>query len=106
VDLRVPVEDFGPEPIQVDGAEENYDEFYPQGDDDYEDPITSEDCWTVISSFFDEKGLVRQQLDSFDEFIQNTMQELIDESSELVLDQNAQYTGLAEENEAVRAISP
>ncbi|CAO3695807.1 unnamed protein product [Rhizopus microsporus] len=48
----------------------------------YEDePITQEDCWTVIGSFFEEKGLVRQQLDSFDEFVQNTMQELVDENS-------------------------
>jgi DNA-directed RNA polymerase II subunit RPB2 len=39
----------------------------------------------VIQSFFDEKGLVRQQLDSFDEFVQNTMQELVDENSNLVL---------------------
>lgn len=29
-----------------------------------------EACWIVINSYFDEKGLVRQQLDSFDEFIQ------------------------------------
>jgi DNA-directed RNA polymerase II subunit RPB2 len=38
--------------------------------------ITQEDCWTVISSYFEQKGLVRQQLDSFDEFIQNTLQEV------------------------------
>lgn len=31
----------------------------------------------VISSFFEEKGLVRQQLDSFNEFIQHTMQEIV-----------------------------
>ncbi|ORY91332.1 DNA-directed RNA polymerase II subunit RPB2 [Syncephalastrum racemosum] len=50
-----------------------------------EEPITQEDCWVVITAFFDEKGLVRQQLDSFDEFVQNTMQELVDENSNLVL---------------------
>jgi DNA-directed RNA polymerase II subunit RPB2 len=61
-------------------------------DDEYEE-ITQEDCWTVISSFFDQKGLVRQQLDSFDEFVQNTMQELIDENAELILDQADQHTG-------------
>jgi DNA-directed RNA polymerase II subunit RPB2 len=49
------------------------------------DEVTQEDCWTVISAFFAEKGLVRQQLDSFDEFIQNTMQELVDENSTLML---------------------
>ena len=28
-------------------------------------------------SFFEEKGLARQQLDSFNEFIQHTMQEIV-----------------------------
>ncbi|KAJ8083671.1 DNA-dependent RNA polymerase II [Marasmius tenuissimus] len=55
--------------------------------------ITQEDCWTVISSFFEQKGLVRQQLDSFDEFVQNTMQELVDENSDLILDQAEQFSG-------------
>ena len=42
----------------------------------YQDlPVSQEDSWAVISAYFEEKGLVRQQLDSFDEFIQNTMQE-------------------------------
>ncbi|KAI9682946.1 MAG: DNA-dependent RNA polymerase II [Trizodia sp. TS-e1964] len=50
--------------------------------------ITAEDCWTVISAFFDKKGLVSQQLDSFDEFVSTTMQELIDENNQLILDQN------------------
>ncbi|KAG6821414.1 DNA-dependent RNA polymerase II [Arthromyces matolae] len=63
-----------------------------EDEDDYEE-ITQEDCWTVISSFFDQKGLVRQQLDSFDEFVQNTMQELVDENSDLILDQADQHTG-------------
>jgi DNA-directed RNA polymerase II subunit RPB2 len=59
-------------------------------DDDYEDEsITAEDCWTVISAFFDSKGLVSQQLDSFDEFVSSTMQELVEEDSLLTLDQNA-----------------
>ncbi|KAI3641373.1 hypothetical protein MIR68_000503 [Amoeboaphelidium protococcarum] len=55
--------------------------------------ITQENCWQVISSFFEEKGLVRQQLDSFDSFIQNTMQELVDEHSQLVLQSNSQFSG-------------
>lgn len=41
---------------------------------DAEDPITEEDAWTVISANFQEKGLVRQQLDSFDMFMTTTMQ--------------------------------
>lgn len=54
-----------------------------------EEGITAEDCWTVISSFFETKGLVSQQLDSFDEFVSTTMQELVEENSLLTLDQNA-----------------
>lgn len=38
------------------------------------------DSWTVISSYFSQKGLVRQQLDSFDEFIAHTVQEVVEES--------------------------
>jgi len=36
--------------------------------------IWQEACWIVISAYFEEKGLVRQQLDSFDEFIQMNVQ--------------------------------
>ena len=34
--------------------------------DDYldESPINQEDCWEVISAYFEEKGLVRQQVQS------------------------------------------
>lgn len=55
--------------------------------------ISQEDCWTVISSFFEEKGLVRQQLDSFNEFIENTMQEIVDENSRLVLETTISSSG-------------
>src|SRR5271163_583210 len=48
-------------------------------------PITEDDAWTVISSYFEEKGLVRQQLDSFDEFVHNTMQEVINEAMPIEL---------------------
>ncbi|KAF7303246.1 DNA-directed RNA polymerase subunit beta [Mycena kentingensis (nom. inval.)] len=70
----------------------NYDDGEEDEEDGYEE-ITQEDCWAVISSFFDQKGLVRQQLDSFDEFVSNTMQELVDENAELILDQADQHSG-------------
>ena len=41
---------------------------------DEEAEITQEDAWAVISAYFEEKGLVRQQLDSFNEFINSNMQ--------------------------------
>lgn len=55
--------------------------------DDQEEGITPEDCWTVISSFFESKGLVSQQTDSFDEFTQTTIQDLVNEYSVISLDQ-------------------
>ena len=55
-----------------------------EDEDEYEDEedgaITSEDCWAVISSFFDTKGLVSQQLDSYDEFTRNTIQDIVKEN--------------------------
>ncbi|KAJ3013655.1 UNVERIFIED_CONTAM: DNA-dependent RNA polymerase II, partial [Siphonaria sp. JEL0065] len=63
---------------------------YAADDDEY---LTQEDCWKVISAFFNEKGLVRQQLDSFNEFIQNTMQEIVAENGQLVVQTNPQYSG-------------
>eukprot|EP00964_Phaeocystis_antarctica_P071398 scaffold43559_cov92-Phaeocystis_antarctica.AAC.2 len=74
-----------------------------------EDNINQEDCWEVISAYFEEKGLVRQQvvaaklkafpckadsaprllrasqLDSFDDFICNQVQEIVDEQPKLEL---------------------
>lgn len=51
------------------------------------------DYWTIISAYFEGKGLVRQQLDSYNEFVENTIQEIVDENSRLTLDQYTQYTG-------------
>lgn len=70
-----------------DGGEGEYQDR--AGDED----IKQEDYWTVITSFFDGMGLVRQQLESFNEFIDNTMQEIVDENSRLALDQYNQHTG-------------
>jgi len=64
------------------------DEYEYDGYEDEDAGITAEDCWSVISSFFESKGLVSQQVDSFDEFISTTMQSLVEENSQIVIDQN------------------
>mmetsp|Transcript_14538 Transcript_14538/g.43946 ORF Transcript_14538/g.43946 Transcript_14538/m.43946 type:complete len:1179 (+) Transcript_14538:450-3986(+) len=53
--------------------------------------ISQEDSWAVITSYFEEKGLVRQQLESFDEFINSQMQEIVDENDEHVVTPQQQY---------------
>ncbi|ESO11076.1 hypothetical protein HELRODRAFT_72376 [Helobdella robusta] len=64
--------------------------------DDESDDVTSElwqeACWTVISSYFEEKGLVRQQLDSFDEFMQTSVQRIVDDTPQIDLQAEAQHT--------------
>lgn len=60
-------------------------------DDGDDGEITQEDAWAVITAFFEEKGLVRQQLDSFNEFVSNTMQEIIDETPEIVVKPESQH---------------
>jgi len=45
----------------------------------------------LYSAYFEEKGLVRQQLDSFDEFIITTMQELVDDSGDIRVSPELQH---------------
>lgn len=62
--------------------------YDPEGD------ITQEQVWSVITAYFDEKGLVRQQLDSFDYFLQHSLQTVIDENHELkIIPQNQFMVG-------------
>jgi DNA-directed RNA polymerase beta subunit len=55
------------------------------------DEITQEDAWVVIDKYFKEKGLVGQQIDSFDEFVINTIQELIEDAGEITVIPENQY---------------
>ena len=50
--------------------------------------------WTInflTSSYFDEKGLVRQQLDSFDEFIQMSVQRIVEDTPPIEMQAESQY---------------
>lgn len=66
--------------------------------EDLTSDLWQEACWIVISSYFDEKGLVRQQLDSFDEFIQMSVQRIVEDSPQIELQAEAQHTSGAPEN--------
>ncbi len=43
--------------------------------------LTPEDRWALMKAFIDEKGLVRQHLDSFNDFLVNGIKEIIKENS-------------------------
>ena len=59
-----------------------YDDNNDMNDDEYNE-INQEHTWVVISAYFKTKGLVRQQLDSFNSFINDTIQEIVDDSGEI-----------------------
>ena len=48
--------------------------------------VSKEDTHLLLKSFFKEKGLVRQHLDSFNEFIDHGLQEVIDEVGEISIE--------------------
>lgn len=56
-----------------------------------DDEIEAEDAWVVIGNYFDEKKLVRQQIDSFNEFVSNTIQELVEDTGEIRITPEDQY---------------
>ena len=59
--------------------------------------LWQEACWIVISSYFDKRGLVRQQLDSFNEFILISVQRIVEDSPQIDLQAEAQHTSGIEE---------
>jgi DNA-directed RNA polymerase II subunit RPB2 len=51
--------------------------------------LWQEAYWLIADAHFDEKGLVRQQLDSFDEFIEIYIQRIIRDTPEIELQAEA-----------------
>jgi DNA-directed RNA polymerase II subunit RPB2 len=58
---------------------------------DFQPNTWHESCWTIITAYFDEKGLVRQQLESFDEFITMSVQRIVEESPVIELQSEPNY---------------
>ena len=66
--------------------------FDEEMSDQYEDEeITQEDAWTIIKSFFDQHGLVSQQISSYDRFMNYNLQEIMDEFSKIEITPQKQY---------------
>ena len=91
-------------------------QYYAQGDDAEQHTFSvdewQEACWLLIDSYFAEKGkclhislvmhiltravwtgLVRQQLDSFNEFIEVTIQQIVKQQAPVQLQRKEQYRG-------------
>jgi DNA-directed RNA polymerase II subunit RPB2 len=116
---EIPIADYGvsydPQ-TQVTGGYQ-YDSHYVDEKEDKNKPtfdednfvdqneISQDDLWVVISSFFDEMGLVQQQLSSFNEFIETTLNDVMEEHGNLTLDQITQNTGATYDQSVSRLVS-
>jgi DNA-directed RNA polymerase II subunit RPB2 len=59
--------------------------------DNAENEITQEDAWAVIRSYFDQHGLVSQQISSFDRFLNYTIQDIVHELRTIEIQPEKQY---------------
>lgn len=64
----------------------------PSQEDFQDSQIDQHDAWTVVNSFFQDKGLVMQQLKSFDMFVKTNIQEIVDEQPEILVRPNRNYS--------------
>ncbi len=60
-----------------------------------------EACWTVIDAYFAEKGLVQQQLSSFNEFIEVSIQQIVRDTQDIDIPSGILHTS----NEPTIAVS-
>ncbi|GAO46801.1 hypothetical protein G7K_1019-t1 [Saitoella complicata NRRL Y-17804] len=60
--------------------------------DQMDDSLSQEDCWTLISSFFDAHNLVFTQINSFNDFIMHQIQDVVDDDNVITLDAFNQHT--------------
>jgi len=94
--------DQGHDDMEYDENQQQYDEVdHPNEEDEGGEPKVNEEeeeidsqeaVWEVISCYFKKKGLVSQTLDSFNQFIQTTMQELVDDSPAIEVKTMSQHT--------------
>ena len=56
------------------------------------------DGWDIVKFYFKYYGLVRHQIDSFDHFIQNSMQEIIDDMPPIIMIKNVNSTQFQKKN--------
>lgn len=84
-------DDDEPRAFEDDDAIEDDVEMIEDDSNEISAELWQEACWVVISAYFDEKGLVRQQLDSFDEFIQMIVQRIVEDSPNVELQSEAQH---------------
>ncbi|RMZ81896.1 hypothetical protein DV738_g1953, partial [Chaetothyriales sp. CBS 135597] len=67
-------------------------EFHDDESEVEDRDIVVEDCWKVIAAFFESKGLVSMQIESFNEFMRSMMQDLVSEKGAVIIDHAQPYS--------------
>eukprot|EP00916_Digyalum_oweni_P019141 GHVL01031883.1.p1 GENE.GHVL01031883.1~~GHVL01031883.1.p1 ORF type:complete len:930 (+),score=122.69 GHVL01031883.1:93-2882(+) len=91
-------EEFSSNDAQFNGIPHIGDEN--QFDADPEAPLSQEDAWEVVTSFFKKKGLVYQQIESFDDFVDYKMQQIVTEHDPVDILPSNQYIPDEQDQEA------
>ncbi|MBZ2160323.1 hypothetical protein K1I93_09740, partial [Streptococcus australis] len=79
----------------------NFLEQLSDNDKNPNEQITEDDSWVVIGSFFGSHGLVNQQIESYNDFIEYRMQEIIDEHPKIEIRPQPQYRTDRDENDNI-----
>ncbi|XP_031624411.1 DNA-directed RNA polymerase II subunit RPB2-like [Contarinia nasturtii] len=67
------------------------DEYLDVENDEILPELWQEASWIVINAYFDENGLVRQQIESYDEFVQISIQQIVYDTPPIVVVQEPKY---------------
>ena len=51
-----------------------------------DDPIDEKNIWQIVNDFFITKGLVNQQIESFNDYVNRGIQQVIEEEADIVID--------------------
>jgi DNA-directed RNA polymerase II subunit RPB2 len=71
----------------------------------YEDAqIEADDAWTVIKAYFQQHGLVSQQVESFNRFLKFNVQDIISENGEIQIEEVPQFTTAKKQWDANQSI--
>ncbi|CAG8810619.1 20405_t:CDS:2 [Gigaspora margarita] len=62
----------------------------------------TEECWAVISAFFEYRGIVRQQLASYDHFVDYDVHDVVEANSEVILQHVEDRTDLEAQIRRIR----
>ena len=72
---------------------------------DEEEEINDRDSWKVIRAYFNQHGLVSQQIGSFNQFVGKNIQEIIDENKTLLIEPDKNFAKKDPEEETAYELS-